>query len=50
MVLEPRKALYVVRAGEKTWLIGCADGAAPALLTELPEGLEAPGSAPEVRS
>jgi hypothetical protein len=34
--LEPRKALYVVRAGERTLLIGCADGAAPALIAELP--------------
>jgi flagellar protein FliO/FliZ len=33
--LEPRKALYVVRAGQRTLLIGCADGAAPALIAEL---------------
>jgi len=37
VVLEPRKALYVVRAGDKTLLIGCADGAAPAVLAELPD-------------
>jgi len=36
VALEPRKALYVVRAGERTLLIGCADGAAPALIMELP--------------
>jgi flagellar biogenesis protein FliO len=50
VVLEPRKALYVVRAGDKTLLIGCADGAAPALLTELSEGVQLPPSAPEVPS
>ena len=50
VVLEPRKALYVVRAGDKTLLIGCADGAAPALLTELPEGVQLPPSTPEVPS
>jgi hypothetical protein len=36
--LEPHKALYVVRAGGRTLLIGCGDGAAPALLTELRDG------------
>lgn len=48
VALEPRKALYVVRAGDKTLLIGCADGAAPALLAELGEGGaagEPPGAA-----
>ena len=47
IALEPRKALYVVRAGDKTLLIGCADGAAPALLTELPEGTPPPPTTPE---
>ena len=41
-VLEPRRARYVVRAADKTLLIGCADGAAPQLLTELPDGACAP--------
>lgn len=50
VVLEPRKALYVVRAGDKTLLIGCADGAAPALLTELPEGTALPSTTPEAAS
>jgi flagellar biogenesis protein FliO len=50
VALEPRKALYVVRAGDKTLLIGCADGAAPALLTELPEGTTLPPTAPEAGS
>jgi len=58
VVLEPRKALYLVRAGDKTLLIGCADGAAPALIAELPEGasvpeasaLPEPSTTPEIRS
>lgn len=52
VVLEPRKALYVVRAGDKTLLIGCADGAAPALISELPDGAAAPAAptTPEVGS
>lgn len=40
--LEPRKSLYVVRAGERTLLIGCADGAAPALIAELPQDASVP--------
>lgn len=46
--LEPRKALYVVRAGGRTLLIGCGDGAAPALITELAEGELVP--APQERA
>jgi len=42
VVLEPRKALYLVQAGGKTLLIGCADGAAPALIAELPQDGPAP--------
>lgn len=48
VVLEPRKALYVVRAGDKTLLIGCADGAAPAVLAELPELVDGAPAKPEV--
>jgi flagellar biogenesis protein FliO len=41
VALEPRKSLYVVRAGDRLLLIGCGDGAAPALVAELPpEALE----------
>jgi flagellar biogenesis protein FliO len=39
--LEPRARLYVVQAGERTLLIGAADGAAPTLLTELPVDAQA---------
>ena len=34
--LDPQRALYVVRAGDKTLLIGCGQGASPSLITELP--------------
>jgi flagellar biogenesis protein FliO len=36
VALEPRKSLYVVRAGERLLLIGCGEGAAPAFIAELP--------------
>ena len=42
--LEPHRALYVVRAGDKTLLIGCGQGASPALIAELPEQAEPPQS------
>jgi flagellar protein FliO/FliZ len=41
--LDPRRALYVVKAGERVLLLGVGDGAAPTLLTELdPAMLPAP--------
>lgn len=38
--LDPQRALYVVRAGDKTLLIGCGQGASPSVLAELPEAQE----------
>jgi len=35
--LEAQRALYVVRAGDKTLLIGCGQGASPSLIAELPD-------------
>jgi flagellar biogenesis protein FliO len=40
--LEPHRALYVVRAGDKTLLIGCGQGASPSLIAELPAQAEPP--------
>ena len=38
--LDARRALYLVRVGEKVLLVGAGDGAAPAVLTEVdPETL-----------
>jgi flagellar biogenesis protein FliO len=34
--LEPRKALYLVRAGERLLLLGTGDSGPPSLLLELP--------------
>jgi flagellar protein FliO/FliZ len=33
--LDPRRSLFVVKAGERVLLLGVGDGAAPTLLTEL---------------
>jgi flagellar biosynthetic protein FliO len=45
--LDPRRALYVVKAGERVLLLGVGDGAAPVLLTELdPSLLAAQPAAP----
>lgn len=35
VALDPRRALYLVRVGDKVLLIGAGDGAAPAVLAEL---------------
>ncbi len=37
--LDPRRSLYVVKAGERVLLLGVGDGAAPSLLTELDASL-----------
>jgi flagellar biogenesis protein FliO len=44
VMLEPRKALYVVQVGERRLLLGSGDGGAPTLLLEL-----APDSDPQER-
>jgi len=48
VALEPRKALYVVRVGTRTLLLGCGEGASPVLITELTEAESAVAKAPEV--
>ena len=35
VALDPRRALYLVKVGEKVLLIGAGDGAAPAVLSEI---------------
>jgi flagellar biosynthetic protein FliO len=35
VMLDPRRALYLVKVGEKVLLIGGGDGAAPAVLAEI---------------
>jgi flagellar biogenesis protein FliO len=35
VALEPRKSLYVVRAGQRVLLIGCGESGGPALVAEL---------------
>jgi len=37
--LDPRRSLFVVKAGERVLLLGVGDGAAPTLLTELDASL-----------
>ncbi|MFI5306541.1 MAG: FliO/MopB family protein [Polyangiales bacterium] len=37
--LEPRKSLYLVRAGKRLLLLATGDGGAPRLLTELDESV-----------
>jgi flagellar biogenesis protein FliO len=40
--LEPRKSLYLVRAGKRLLLLATGDGGAPRLLTELDESVLEP--------
>lgn len=35
VALDPRRALYLVKVGDKVLLIGAGDGAAPAVLSEI---------------
>lgn len=46
--LDARRSLYLVRIGDRAWLVGAGDGASPTLLAELsPEALPpAPQSEP----
>jgi flagellar biogenesis protein FliO len=35
IALEPRRALYVVKVGERVLLLGAGDGGSPTLITEI---------------
>lgn len=44
--LDARRSLYLVRIGERAWLVGAGDGASPTLLAELtPDALPPPTEA-----